>query len=245
MSSMKVFYRISDGSHDKRKPEYLTKQKTFLHFLSVFKKYDIYVFADNVKRETYTFLCQYLPHYKIIETKLGNSKSFVYALDFALKFFPDETAVYFAEDDYIYTQSAPKIIEEGLQIGDYSSGYDHPDKYMNHCDGGPNPFIEDGGEKTVVLLTGSSHWKITNSFCMTFASTVKTLKADRHIIERHCQGPFPYDFPMYTVLRNQKNRKLVSCIPSVCTHGELLWLAKLVDWEKEFHSSLVNSEKTC
>ena len=96
-------------------------------------------------------------------------KIIFYAVNYALKTFDLHEVVYFAEDDYIYKKNAPTIILEGLQVGDYSSGYDHPDKYINKKDGGPNPFIEDGGELTRVLLTKSSHWKLTNSCCMTFA----------------------------------------------------------------------------
>jgi transaldolase len=41
--------------------------------------------------------------------------------------------------------------EEGLDISDYVSGYDHPDKYIDSDQGGDNPFIKDGGEITRVL----------------------------------------------------------------------------------------------
>jgi hypothetical protein len=136
--------------------------------------------------------------------------------------FSDKDKVYFAEDDYIYTRNAPQIIEEGLSIAEYSSGYDHPDKYINYSDGGPNPFISEGGELT-------SHWKNTNSCCMTFATTVKTLKRDYDVYMKYCSTTHPHDFEMFYELT--KYSSLVSCIPSVSTHGENMWL---IDWEKEF-----------
>ena len=56
---MIVLYRISDGGYNKIKPSYVcNKQSVFLHFLKIFKNYDIYVFADNVSENTYNFLKQ-------------------------------------------------------------------------------------------------------------------------------------------------------------------------------------------
>jgi hypothetical protein len=233
---MKVLYRISDGGYNKKKPEYVTKQGVFLHFLKIFKGYDIYVFADNVSDETYTFLQKYIDSTKIIRTFLSNGQSFMHAVNYACRSFSENENVYFAEDDYIYTKRAPQIIEEGLSIGHYSSGYDHPDKYINHAEGGPNPFISEGGELTRVLVTENSHWKLTNSCCMTFAVSVKTMKEDYNIIQNHCSGTHPHDFNMFCDLCRTKHRKVVSCIPGVSTHGETEWLTKFVDWEKEFYS---------
>ena len=54
---MKISYRISDGGNNKPKPDYVYNKKLmFLHFIKIFANYDIYVFADNVKDDTYTFL---------------------------------------------------------------------------------------------------------------------------------------------------------------------------------------------
>ena len=53
---MKILYRISDGGYSKIKPYYVTKRGCFLHFLKIFKKHDIYVFADNISEDTYNFL---------------------------------------------------------------------------------------------------------------------------------------------------------------------------------------------
>jgi len=39
-------------------------------------------------------------------------------------------------------------------------------------------------------------------------------------------------------LIHKRNRKLVSCIPGVSTHGETNWLSPFVDWKFEFKKSL-------
>ena len=76
--------------------------------------------------------------------------------------------------------------DAGVQIiADYVTLYDHPDKYMDHDKGGPNPYISNGGEVTRLVKTDNSHWKLTNSTTMTFASKVNTLKQDRDIWMKH------------------------------------------------------------
>jgi len=45
---------------------------------------------------------------------------------------------------------------------------------------------------------------------------------------------------MFTI-KNLNLRKLVSCIPTVSTHRETDWLAKFVDWDKEFYLSIEKS----
>ena len=232
---MKVLYRISDGGHTVNKPYYVNdKKQMFIHFITVFQNYDIYVFADNVSDETYNFLISIYDTSKIFRISLGNGKSFMHTLDFAIQHFKNDK-VYFAEDDYIYKKIAPQIIEEGLNISHYSSGYDHPDKYMNHSEGGPNPYIQEGGEITRVLVSNSIHWKLTNSCCMTFADHVNVLIEDYNIFNKHCpQKGVPNDFKIFCELIQNKNRKLVSCIPGVSTHGQNEYMSKFVDWNNEF-----------
>jgi len=230
---MKVFYRISDAGNQKDKPNYVhDKKKMFSHFIKRFKNNDVYVFADNVSEDMYCFLKTTHNPFKVFRTSLGNAGSFMHTVDFALKYFQDSDKIYFAEDDYIYVEKAPQIIEQGLEIAEYSSGYDHPDKYINFKEGGPNPFIEKGGEATRVMITEGSHWKLTNSCCMTFATTVRTLRQDYDVFKTACLDKHPDDFAIFRNLIQSKNRTLVSCIPAVSTHGETQWLAKFVDWEK-------------
>jgi len=189
--------------------------------MKTFQGYDIYIVADNVSDETYNFLCSHIDSSKIFRTCLSNAGAFMYSLKFAIHNFHNDEKIYFAKDDYVYRENAPQIIEEGLDVGDYSSAYDHPDKYINHYEGGPNPFIANGGETIIVKISKSSHWKITNSCCMTFAAKVGTHKNDLEIFKRHCSTTHPYDFEIFIDLKNCNNRNLVSCIPGVSTHGEM------------------------
>lgn len=226
---MIVIYRISDGGNPKDKPEYVTKKGVFQHFCKIFSNHVIIVIGDNISDDTYNFLLNHIQQDRIIKTQLGNSQSFMFALNLAIQNFSDEEKIYFAEDDYIYKENAPVILSEGLDIADYCSGYDHPDKYINTIDGGDNPYIRDGGELSRVVISKSSHWKTTNSLCMTFGAKVKTLKMDFGIFKHFCNNGNPLDFYIFSELN--KIRKIISSIPAVCTHGETKYLAPFVDWK--------------
>jgi hypothetical protein len=235
---MKIFYRISEGGYNKKKLEFAyNKLNVFKKFCEIFKEHDIYVVADNVKQETYDVISQHICIDRIFRTTLGYSRSFMFALKYSLSNFDINDIIYFAEDDYIYTDNADKIILEGFLVGDYVSGYDHPDKYINHSDGGPNPYIENGGETTRVMLTKNRHWKLTNSCCMTFAVKLKTIKEDLKTIEKYCGGDHLFDFQLFIELNHINKRNIVSCIPGVSTHAEIEWLSPLIDWEKEFYKN--------
>jgi hypothetical protein len=238
---MKIIYRISDKGEVKAKLHFVTKRGIFEHFCIRFKDYDIYVVADNVSDETYNFIQQFVVESRIHRTLLGNARSLLYSFDLAIKEFADDEKIYLAEDDYIYRSEALKIIEEGLDVADYASGYDHPDKYINRSEGGPNPFVENGGEDTRVIITRSRHWKETNSTCMTFGTTVRIIKEDRDVYECYCQG-FPRSFEMFCELIQKKQRRLITCLPAVSTHGESAYLSPFVNWEEVFENSFVKGE---
>jgi len=230
---MKIVYRLSESANNKNRPHYFDKKALFVDFIKKFiscrPSNSIYVIADNVSDETFQFLTQYVNPEYITRTSLGNSQSFLFGAQLAADIFDDDDYVYFAEDDYIYTQSAAEIIEDGMNVGDYISGYDHPDKYVHPTLGG-NPYVKDGGEETRVILSNLSHWKITNSCCMTFAVSVKVLREDIDVYKRFCTQQSPNDFAMFIELFRTKGRKIISCIPGVSTHAEIEFLTPFIDW---------------
>lgn len=232
---MKVLLRISNHGNKKDKLPYVEdKQQAFLHTLSlIHEPHELYVFADNVSDELYNFMNDNYDSSKIFRTYYGNAKSLIHVIDFAIEQFNDEDIIYILEDDYIHLPNALDIIEEGVSISNYSTGYDHPDKYINASEGGPNPYISGGGETTRIVVTKSIHWKYTNSCCMTFATKLKTLKDDYELFVS-----IPADFQLFCALRFTKQRTITSCIPSVSTHGETEWLAKFIDWDSVFKNSI-------
>lgn len=225
---MKIYYRISDAGYNKVKPSYINNEACLQNFCNVFFEYihDIVVIADNCSTETMAMIKRFIDPTAIHQVSIGSGAgTFNYALDQALKL-EDEEIVYFVENDYLHMQGSPTILKEGFHTGaSYVSLYDHPDKYMN----GANPYVEDGGEATRVVLTKSIHWKITNSTTMTFAAAVGTLRADEPTLREFTVGTYPRDFDMFLSL-GRNGKALVTPIPGYSTHGETAWLTPLTDW---------------
>jgi hypothetical protein len=208
---LKIIYRICDRRNGNTKIPGISKRQCFLNFIEVFGTNNLTVIADNTCQDTIDFLGRYT---KAVElTTLGNSGSFIHALDMALRC-EDGLPVYLVEDDYLHHAKAPVCLHEGLERADYVNLYDHADKYMSRS---PNPLVSDGGENTKVILTASSHWKYTNSTTMTFAARAKTLRADQEIFRKHCSGAIPLDYQIFRHLA-ERGRTLITPIPGRSTH---------------------------
>jgi len=228
---MKIIYRISDAGYSKVKPDYINNENCLKNATEVFKDADWLVIADNVSEETDNMVQQYVTKSDIYYALKGSGAlTFNLALDAALKY-DDQEVVYFIENDYLHKPESESIIKEGLELGAaFVTLYDHPDKYLDPSRGG-NKYCQGGAEDTRVYLTQSSHWKITNSTTMTFASKAKTLKEVEPILRKHTTGTYPRDFDMFLELR-ENNRILISSIPGYSTHGETAWLSPLIDWKQ-------------
>ena len=230
---MKIIYRISDAGYNKVKPKYIGNRNCLWNAVNTFQGVafeDWTVIADNVSEETDVIIQSYIPRESIDYVSIGHGAgTFNLALDKALTF-DDTEIVYFIENDYLHRPNSMKLIEEGLEIGDYVTLYDHPDKYINGDIGG-NPYITENSEITRVLLTKSVHWKITNSTTMTFAAKVKTLRQDESTLRHYTSGSYPRDFDMFIDLHS-RGRQLLSSIPGYSTHGETAWLSPLTNWAK-------------
>jgi hypothetical protein len=208
---LKIIYRICDLRQGRTKIPEINKRQCFLNFVEVFGTNNLMIIADHTSPETIEFLSKYTD--AIERTELGNSGSFLHALELALQF-EDDQPVYLLEDDYLHLPGCPGLLHEGLQRADYVSLYDHADKYAMQ---GPNPMVSNGGENTKVILTPSSHWKYTNSTTMTFATRSGVLKADQEIFRRFCANPIPADFFIFRALA-ERGRTLATPIPGRSTH---------------------------
>jgi len=228
---MKIIYRISDAGYNKVKPAYINNEACLLNALDTFstEEHDWLVIADNVSEATKQMIERYVLNIKYVSVGHG-AGTFNLALDEALQE-PDWQVVYFLENDYLHKPDSDKIILEGLELGaSFVSLYDHPDKYLPPSQGG-NPYCEGGAEDTRVYLTESTHWKITNSTTMTFATTVANLVRTQPTLRKYTQGTYPEDFKMFLDLREQ-GELLISSIPGYSTHGETAWLSPLTDWSQ-------------
>ncbi len=235
--AIKVLYRISDGGNPKVKLSNASKKACLENAGAIFGHSNITLFADNCGNQTLEMVQNlgFEPHL----ISLGNAMSWRHVAEFGMKSFPDDQIIYLLEDDYFHLPQSASALEEGLEIGEYVTLYDHPDKYMSMAEGGSNPYVEGGSENTKVWLSKTCHWKQTNSTTMTFATRVKTLKSDWPIwIEFTSQG-FPNDFGAFQRLQGLgtwenkifgPKHRLISSIPGLSTHAETAWLSPHTDW---------------
>jgi hypothetical protein len=233
---MKTYYRISDNSYVK--PRFGDKRRCLENFLATFTPAagELVVIADRCGEPTVEMIHRVCADHSVElqngdlhRTDIGHGAgSWRLAAQLALQA-PDNLPVYFLEDDYLHLPGSIAVLLEGLDIAPYATLYDHPDKYTPRELGG-NPFVQNGGESTRVLRTPSSHWKLTNSTTMTFATTVGVLRADLNIWDVHTRGSHPNDFAAFVDL-HRKGRTLSVCIPGRSTHCDPQWTTPGVDWD--------------
>lgn len=231
---MKIVYRISDGGYSKVKPDWIQKKSCLEQFITTLRVQDqLFVLADNVGEETWTWLSNLSRINKLERSSIGHGAgSFLKCIDLFTDMQSNEL-IYFLEDDYVHVPGWQDKVESLFNRSsvNFATLYDHPDKYINGSDGG-NPKVEGGGEITRVIWTGNHHWKITNSTTMSFiCRNWKIFHKFMSIIEQYVQGTYPRDYDMWTHLGNRDGGYLVSPIPSLSTHGETQWLSPAVEWE--------------
>lgn len=252
-----VIYRISDKGNLKDKISYATKEYCLKNALKEFGKENFYVIADNCSFETLELLSELEINFE--KTTLGNIKSFLYVISFAIEKYLPEDYVYFLEDDYVHLPKSKKILLEGLEIADYVTLYDHPDKYVLLKKGG-NPFNCKDVQSCKMYVTQSGHWRTTNSTTMSFAVQIKTLKEDISIWLKQPQRGVTNSFSTFVNLTHsgnlidairllrtnkraalaifkhyfslKKSRRLISSIPAKATHAEKAYLSPIIEWER-------------
>jgi len=236
MKALTVYYRISDASSRKERLPKCTKQYCLQNSLKEFYEFSqaFNIIADSVQENTRDFLVELSKEYKKISVERFNwssgSKSFLYTLERAISELEIGSPVYFLEDDYLHRTNSYKILMEGLTIADYVTLYDHPDKYINATEPYGNPEISGGGENTKVLLTASSHWKLTNSTTDCFATNTDILSKDKKIWHK-INSDYLFDYKTFVYLRKETGRTIASPIPGYSTHAELRFLTPLTNWD--------------
>jgi hypothetical protein len=158
---------------------------------------------------------------KVIEFEGGSDKnSFFYTWHYAKSLELDEKdLVYFLENDYIHVNDwYEKIIDifETYDIDGYISLYDHLDKYT--------PDYSDLVSQ--IYVTKSSHWRTVPSTCGSFVVNKKTLNDDYDV-----HTSFYSDHDKFIWLGQNRNRIILTPIPSLSTHCVDKFIAPIIDWE--------------
>jgi hypothetical protein len=159
------------------------------HFLSQYPSLPIHVFEEG-----------------------SEAGSFLRLLDYALTL-PDESAVYFLEDDYLHRPGWLQVLREGLSLPgiSYVTLYDHRDKY-------DDPRYRNLSSR--LLLSPSTHWRTTPSTTHTFACFVKTLRRDASIHRRYSSGRLISADHRKFIHLQRRGAQLVSPIPGWSSHAE-------------------------
>jgi FkbM family methyltransferase len=231
-TNLHIIYRTSDAGYKKIKPHYINNLNCLENAIKTFptNKFNWYIIADNTSAQTNQEIKDTASDALVQHVSIGHGAgTFNLALNYALTL-PDDDIVYFLENDYIHRKGSYQVLIAAMKYlnPSFISLYDHPDKYMDPNYGG-NMYCSGGAEDTRVYLANDTHWKITNSTTMTFATTVKTLKRVENILRKWTNTNHPHDFQMFIDLRNE-GEILITPIPSYSTHGETQWLAPGIDW---------------
>ena len=228
---MYVYYRFCEEKPGaKPRPDGFCKRKCLENFLECFPTSTIHLVADGVTDETFAWLCGKVPS-KVERTEFkSGEKVFTHVLRRIMKELKPEDLVYLVEDDYIHLTGSEAVLKEGLELGDYVTLYDCPDKYIDHVlqsqFDGTQRVIEGGGEIGRILQTTPSftHWKETSSTTLTFATRAGNLTRD--YITMFKWSFQSGDFNMFHDLIHKNGRRLVSSIPGLATHCHLPWITR-------------------
>lgn len=160
----------------------------------------------------------------VVENFDGGSdwNSYVYAWNYAKNLnINDDDLIFLAENDYAFVKGWPYKVKELFETYDdinYLTLYDHPDFYYSK--NYPNL-------TSFVFPSKTHHWKTVPSSTGSIIFGKKILNEDFDI---HTSNPS--DRGRFDELKLSRCRNVVSPIPSLSTHCEIIWLAPVVDWEK-------------
>tara|TARA_Y100000385_G_scaffold79794_1_gene81318 strand:+ start:1070 stop:1768 length:699 start_codon:yes stop_codon:yes gene_type:complete len=230
---IKVYYRLSNqnAGRSKIKLPHATKQHCLENCIKEFGLDNITVIGDKLNQETLDYLNSL--GIRLVQVNNGTgSDTFRDALNLALKENSDQDFIYLLEDDFLHKPNSKNLLIEGLSTyNSYVTLYDHPDKYLSKEQGG-NPFVEQGGEVTRVVMSANSHWKITNSTVMSFVASVSRLKQDKDLLYKYSSNSITDSFKFFQELSQTKGVACISPLPGVSTHVETAWLTPLTNWSK-------------
>jgi hypothetical protein len=223
---MKTVYRISDNGYVKPKLPGATKLLCLENFLETFGKID-YLIADNCSNETIEKISTVAEQFHV--TKLGNAPSFIYSVDILAKEgIENDELIYFVEDDYLHHPNSKITLENALDLADYLTLFDHPDKYSR---------MYSYGETSKVQRVKNQHWKTSASTTMTFACKYKTIKDDFKVFKKSCVDFHPNDHEIFERLQKTYKRKLMVSIPGLSFHTDVTTYIMNVDSLSEIMDS--------
>jgi len=214
-------------SQNKMRPKWFDREKLFDSFISTLdERVEYTAYHDSGNGQIEDHFLNKKDVKKISEKGGSGAQSFLNLLNYVIKQdYSDDDIIYFVEDDYLHKPGWIDVLIDGFEyIGaEYYTLYDHPDKYW------PNVW-----EKLPpgIVVTPSSHWRVTTSTTNTYACRFGTLKKHFDIHVQYCdlEENWVKDHQKFTHLWNIGSN-LISCIPGYSTHVEEGMLSPIIDWE--------------
>ncbi len=135
--------------------------------------------------------------------------------------FPDETILYFLDDDYLHRPGWIDVLLEGFSLPgvDYVTLYDRRDHYLHPAE-----------PSSRLFHTKSCHWRTTPSTAGSYAVRAGTLR--RHL-DLHRQFSLERTHTDHSAKFTELAREgalLVSSIPGWSTHAEPEYASPCIDW---------------
>jgi hypothetical protein len=211
---------FSDASSEKQRPQGFDRADLFLTLvrtLSNYPRFTLTVFLDKQENESTHFVEEIINQshmpIEIVKKNCGSeAASFLAMLEYVRDSGWDpQDIVVFLEDDYAVSPIWPFLLEEGLEISDYVSLYDHPDKYSNMYK----------SIRCLLYKQPKRHWRTTPSTTNSYAMKKQTLMRDLDIHMHFSTGVrVSRDHEKFLELWNV-GRKLITCIPAAWSHEEV------------------------
>lgn len=227
---------FSDASAHKKRLPHFNREDCYRNLLETTdpERVDITFFLDTAKGPRSSHFLKNETRYPVLEINAGTeAQSFLMMMAYVEKLdLPDETILYFLEDDYLHRHCWVDILHEGFQLNpDYVTLYDHRDKY--HL-----PMYRNLTSK--ISFTQSCHWRTTPSTTNTFATRFGTLKKDLAIHRRFSLNrKITADHDKFLALQ-KRGATLISPLPGWSTHAcEPNVIAPCFNWGQYF------KEKPC
>lgn len=229
---IKIFVRhcnFSTNSAGKPRPSWFTRELCFNNLKHTAQDCEITVMFDGKPNENH-FLHSNSTD-KIVCKHGGNDgASFLNLLEYVYGLeLPDDTILYFLEDDYYHRAGWVDIMKEAFTYMDvdYITLYDHPDKYTEMY----------STLQSTLLTTPSVHWRTTPSTTNTYAMKNSTFRKHYEIHREFCDLNKGHTFDHDKFLKLwQIGSNLVSCIPGYVNNCEIGVMTPVVDWEKEVNN---------
>jgi hypothetical protein len=195
-----LVYRSSPGSGSKRRPRFFSKQVALESALNAASRLPggdrIFVNDGAIPQPEAARMAGVG---EVLTLKgVGNVQSYRTCLALVdARGWSDEDVVYFAEDDYLYTEDAfDRLVEAVGALPDvaYFTLYDHPDYYRLPL------HRRFAARHSGSVQVGDVRWRAVRSTCLTYAARVQALRTDAWAHHLCARGDVPLDFAIWSII---------------------------------------------